>query len=200
SRPQDAHEAGPCMLGPMAVLAVCCTAIGLAPQSIAFIFEQAVKIWAPALSVTIVPLNEAAPLAWLSAMGLGLLGLLAMGGLLLRKRLRSAGFATAPTWGCGYAAPPSRMQYTSSSFAQMLVDLFAWARRPGRRQPQDLPLFPSATKFHTEVPDAVLDAAVLPAFRRSASVLSWFRVLQQGSIQAYILYIVIALIVLFLWR
>ena len=195
-----ANESGPCMIAPMAVLAGCCLFIGLAPQSIAFIFEEAVRAWAPALPAKTVPLKELAPLNWLSGMGLGLLALLALGGLLLRQRLRAGGFESGPTWGCGYARPTPRMQYTSSSFAQMLVDLFAWALRPREHQPAALPVFPTATKFHSEVPDAVLDEAVAPAFRRGASVLAWFRVLQQGSIQAYILYIVIALIVLFMWR
>ena len=46
----------------------------------------------------------------------------------------------------------------------------------------------------------VLDDAVLPAFRYGAWLFSWFRVVQQGSIQTYLLYIFIALIALLLWR
>jgi hypothetical protein len=50
------------------------------------------------------------------------------------------------------------------------------------------------------VPDAVLDDAVLPAFRLGAQLFSWFRVFQQGSIQTYLLYIFLALLGLLLWR
>jgi hydrogenase-4 component B len=92
------------------------------------------------------------------------------------------------------------MQYTSSSFAQLLVGLFAWALRPRSRRPTGLPLFPQKAAFQSEVPDTVLDEAVLPAFRFGGWLFSWFRVLQQGSIQTYLLYIFIALIVLLLWR
>ena len=49
-------------------------------------------------------------------------------------------------------------------------------------------------------PDAVLDGAVLPAFRLGAWLLSWLRVVQLGSIQAYLLYIFLALLALLLWR
>ncbi len=93
-----------------------------------------------------------------------------------------------------------RMQYTSSSFAQMLVGLFGWALRPRTRRPKDLPLFPQKTEFHSEVPDTVLDEAVLPTFRFAAWLFSWLRVFQQGSIQTYVLYIFLALIALLLWR
>jgi hydrogenase-4 component B len=92
------------------------------------------------------------------------------------------------------------MQYTSSSFAQMLVELFRWPLRPRTHQPKDLPLFPTKAEFHSTVPDAVLDEAVLPAFGFGAWLFSWFRVFQQGNIQAYLLYIFLVLIALLLWR
>jgi hydrogenase-4 component B len=92
------------------------------------------------------------------------------------------------------------MQYTSSSFAQMLVGLFAWALRPRTRRPQNLHLFPRKAEFYSEVPDPVLDEAMLPAFGLGAWLFSWFRVLQQGSIQTYLLYIFLTLIALLLWR
>jgi hydrogenase-4 component B len=92
------------------------------------------------------------------------------------------------------------MQYTSSSFAQILVGLFGWVLRPRVHRPKNLPLFPKASEFHSETPDAVLDDAVLPAFTFSAWLLSWFRVFQRGSIQAYLLYLFLILIVLLLWR
>ena len=104
------------------------------------------------------------------------------------------------TWGCGYVAPTARMQYTSSSFAQMLVALFARVLRPSTRRPAVVGLFPQPTDFHSDVPDTVLDGAVLPAFRCGAWLFSWCRVFHQGSIQTYFLYIFIALIVLLLWR
>ena len=71
--------------------------------------------------------------------------------------------------------------------------------RPQRRQPADLPLFPGPATFHSEVPDVVLEEGVLPAIRWTAWLCGWFRVFQQGSIQAYLLYIVLTLLVLLFW-
>jgi hypothetical protein len=92
------------------------------------------------------------------------------------------------------------MQYTSSSFAQMLVAMFAWVLRPRSRGPGRLPLFPREAGFESAVPDAVLDELVLPAFRAGGWLFSRFRVFQQGNVQVYLLYIFLALIVLLLWR
>ena len=70
----------------------------------------------------------------------------------------------------------------------------------GRTGQNELPLFPRKADFHSEVPDAVLDEAVLPSFHFTAWLFSVFRVFQQGNIQAYLLYIFLALIILLLWR
>jgi hypothetical protein len=47
---------------------------------------------------------------------------------------------------------------------------------------------------------AVSYVVVLPTFRFTAWLFSWCRVLQQGNIQIYLLYIFLALIALLLWR
>jgi hydrogenase-4 component B len=196
----QAHESGPTMIGPLAALAACCLFIGLAPQCVVPVLGSAVAAWAPEVGDAGARLAALAPLAWISAMGLALAAALALTGGLLWLRLRAAPRATGPTWGCGYIAPTPRMQYTASSFAQMLVGLFGWALRPRMRRPADLGLFPHQTHFHSTVPDAVLDEAMLPAFRGGAWLFSWFRVLQRGSVQTYLLYIFLALLGMLLWR
>jgi hypothetical protein len=50
------------------------------------------------------------------------------------------------------------------------------------------------------VPDTVLDEAVLPAFHFGAWLFSLLRAFQRGNVQAYLLYIFLALIALLLWR
>lgn len=197
---QHVRESPASMLGPLGVLVACCFLIGLAPVLVTPLLAQAVSSWAPDLSDAGPQLARLAPLAWITIMGLLLLLGLVLGGVVLWLRLRGSVVEEGPTWGCGYAAPTSRMQYTSSSFAQMLVGLFGWALRPRIRKPGNLPLFPQKRDFHSEVPDTVLDEAVLPTFRFGARFLSWFRVFQQGSIQTYLLYIFVALIALLLWR
>ena len=82
----------------------------------------------------------------------------------------------------------------------LLVGLFAWALRPRTEVPQVRGLFPGPAHFHSEVHDTVLDRATLPAVRFLAGLLARLRVLQQGSVQVYVLYVFLALIGLLLWR
>jgi hydrogenase-4 component B len=197
---RHAHESPPTMVGPMGVLVGCCFLIGLAPMLVAPILGAAVSAWDPAMKDAGSRLVVLAPLGRITVMNLILIVAVLLASVVLRWRLRHGLVEKAATWGCGYAAPTPRMQYTSSSFAEMLVGLFGWALRPRSRRPSDLPLFPAKTDFHSHVPDTVLDEAVLPALRFMVWLFSWFRVFQRGSIQTYLLYIFIALIALLLWR
>jgi hydrogenase-4 component B len=197
---RHAHEAPLSMLAPMSVLVACCFLIGFAPLLVAPILVSGISAWAPSLNDPGARLVSLAPLNWITTMGMLLVAALMFAGSLLRFQVARASVASGATWGCGYLAPTPRMQYTSSSFAQMLVGMFAWVLRPRTHGPGELPLFPRQADFHSEVPDAVLDEAVLPSFHFTAWLFSAFRVFQQGNIQAYLLYIFLVLIILLLWR
>ena len=194
------HEAPRVMLVPMTALAILCGLLGLAPVLFVPLIGAGVSAWAPGVGNATGQLHELVPLGWLSTMGGVLITGMLLGGLVLWVQLRIHGSTSGATWGCGYAAPTSRMQYTSSSFTRMLVNLFGWALRPKTIRPRGLPLFPPPSEFRSDVGDTVLDEAVLPAFAWGAGAFSRLRVFQQGSVQAYLLYIFIALIALLLWR
>jgi hydrogenase-4 component B len=197
---EPARESPMAMTGPMATLAGCCIFIGVAPSIVAPVFSAAARGYAPELGEAL-DLSTLAPLQWISKAAMVLLVGLLVGSAALWLRLRQGVVLKASTWGCGYVAASPRMQYTASSFAQMLVGLFGWALRPRSRTPTNLPLFPAKSSFHSEVPDAVLDEAVRPAFRFGAWLFARSRVVfQQGSVQGYLLYIFLALIALLLWR
>ncbi len=197
---EHAHESPLSMLAPMGILVISCFSIGLAPRLIVPILAQAVSAWAPSVTDAGGRLGTLAPLGWISVMGLLLIASVSLIGALLRLRLQANVVAEGTTWGCGYVKPTARMQYTSSSFAQMLVGLFAWALRPRTHEPRVVSAFPKSSNFHSHVADPVLDEAALPSFRFWTWLFTQFRVFQRGSIQAYLLYIFLALIALLLWR
>jgi len=87
------------------------------------------------------------------------------------------------------------MQYSSSSFAETLVGLFRWALQPTVRRPNLEGPFPRDTDFETHIEDTVLHKAVLPTSRTAAWLFAWGRYLQSGSLQAYLMYILIVLVV-----
>jgi hydrogenase-4 component B len=192
-------EAGVLVVAPMIVLAGCCLVIGAMPPLVSPVLTSAVESWGRFPPSTF-DLLQVAPLGWLGVVNLLLLAAAVAGWMVMRNRISGGTTAEAPTWGCGYNFPNSRMQYTSSSFAQMLIAMFAWALRPKQQMPGDLPIFPGPTKVHVEVPDVVLDRGLTPAFRALARFFGWLRVLQQGSVQAYLVYIFLTVLAFFIWQ
>ncbi len=197
-RGDHAHDPGAAMLAPMGVLGVACAAIGLWPSGVAPAFERAVAAFSSEVAVASGSLEDLAPLRILSVTGAALLALGAVAAALLRRSTSRARAASGPTWDCGYAAPSPRMQYTASSFAQTLVDLFAWALRPVVHPPRVGGLFPQPATFHSHVPDTVLDRAVLPLSRAGARVARWFRWVQHGNVHLYLVYVLSTLVILIL--
>jgi hydrogenase-4 component B len=193
------HEAGPAMLAPMGVLAGCCLLIGLFPHLLARTLELAAGAAAPGLVTSGLRLADHASLTMVSLMAVLLVLLLGVVALLYRRRLGTSPVTTAETWGCGYLAPTPRMQYTSSSFAAMLVSLFGGLLRPHVRQPVIDSHFPRVATFRSHIPEAVLDLVFLPALRSADERLSLLRKLQNGKLPLYILYIVVTLVVLMVW-
>ena len=104
-----------------------------------------------------------------------------------------------PTWDCGYAAASPRLQYSASSFAEIVTARFAWALRPHEHRPRIDAFFPADARFQSHVDDTVLDRLLRPAGRVSLALSAWFRSLPQGQLQRYIVYILAVLVPLLVW-
>jgi len=190
-----AREAPPVMLVAMALLALACGVLGVAPQLAVPCLEAAIRSFDPGLAPR---LRDAAPFGSISIAAAGLLvSVVAMAAWARWRRLRYA--PRTVTWDCGYAAPSPRMQYTSSSFAAGLVGLFRWALRPQLEAPHfGAGPFPLPAGLHTELPDPVLDRLTLPAARWLVHASTWFRWVQRGRVHSYVFYILVAILVGFL--
>jgi hypothetical protein len=93
----------------------------------------------------------------------------------------------------------SRLQYSGSSFADLVTSRFAWALRPQERRPVIDRLFPAQAGFDSHVGDSVLELILRPAARFALAITAWFRSLPQGQLQRYILYILAVLVPLLVW-
>ncbi len=192
-----AHEAGRTMRGALIAGAIGCAAVGLLP-AVAFALVRPVV--ESVLGARIAPgtLGSALPAlsrAAVTLVGVGI-GLTALRGLLLRGRDVRA----APTWGCGYESPSPRMQYTSGSFAQPLVEPLSFllphsVQRTGPTGP-----FPTAATFREQVGDAAGERLLVPAARRLLRLLGRVRVIQHGRLHLYLVYILVTLIALLVWQ
>jgi hydrogenase-4 component B len=190
-----AHDAAPSMRWPMAALLGACAWIGLLPATLAPLLQAAAATWAP-LAGAVSLVAPLAPLPLVGAAGWGLLLLFILLGGWLRGRTRHAP-RDVSTWGCGYLAPTPRMQYSASSFADLLVSQFRFGLWTERHGGKVRGLFPIAGAFASHTPDAVLDRALLPGFRKLAQGCCWLRArVQNGLIPTYLLYVALTVLLL----
>lgn len=196
---RDAHEAGRAMRAPMAFLALLCAFIGLFPLAVARLLEGAAFTWQPALALGGNRLATIVPLGWITVLGCVLLGIVGLLAVVFRGQLKASPVGETGTWDCGYAAPTPRMQYSASSFAEMLVKLFGGVLRPHRERPEISGFFSRVPRFATHVPETVLELIYLPFLRWADEKLSVVRRLQHGQLHLYILYTFITLVTLLIW-
>lgn len=196
---RQAHDPHAAMLLPIAALALGCVALGILPVLAVPLLARAIGCWTATPNTCGLSIAALAPLSRVSVMALSLCGLLMAATLSWAALSRLRTIRKACTWDCGYARPTARMQYTGSSFAQMLVGLFSFIIWPKRYEPQVAGTLPHATRFGSVTPDTVLDRLVTPVFDLAGRLLPRLRVLQQGQTQYYVLYVLVAVIVLLWW-
>jgi hydrogenase-4 component B len=194
--PQRGEESPWSMAVPMRVLAGLCFLIGLAPVVVVLYLERSTNDWQLAAPLAMPGMQELAPVFPLMLLGVVLTAAALVFFAVLWRRKPLADAAQIGTWDCGYIAPTGRMQYTASSFAQMLVGLFAWALTPQMSKTRCEGYWPKGVSFQSHVPDTILDRLVRPAFHYAADLFSHVRVLQQGRAQLYLVYIVVTLLTL----
>jgi hydrogenase-4 component B len=189
-----ARESPLSMRLPMAVLATGCAIIGLLPVLLTPILDNVIASWRLDSNSVPLSLRTIAPLEAVSVMSISLVALIAAMAMGLGFRNRVSRYVG--TWDCGYACLTGRIQYTASSFAQMIVAIFGWVLRPRVHRPHIEGLFPEPTKMHSHVDDVVLDRILLPAGHRIEQWFGWFHRFQQGIVQHYVFYILITVILM----
>ena len=188
------REAPSSMLLPMALLALVCLLIGLAPGLLATALDNAVlgyQGFPPAQGA-----GELVPFGWVSMLGVGLLAVSALCALLLSRRARSLPFAVSGTWRCGYLPAEPRMQYSASSFGATLVSWFRGVLRPEQHREEVSGLFPGPAGFGSHLPETVLERIYLPLLEYLYLKTAPFRRMQHGKLNIYISYTFITLVAL----
>jgi len=202
----NAHEAGwPMRIG-MAVLALGCPVLAVLTVPVLSAISGALAGLGglPAASTTFhlgVTLETPQALARISPVLLMAVLAAAMAGVWLAGRLLSRSRRRVDdTWGCGRIAQTSRMEYTSTAFAEPLRRIFGELYRPTDDltvtvQP-DSPYHIRGISFRTQLHPWFERGLYDPLFRATTMVAGRVRALQSGSINAYLTYIVLVLVVL----
>jgi hydrogenase-4 component B len=199
-RAAGAVEVPASMLVPMLILAAACLALGLGAPLVAAAARApvALLLW-PAAGSGAWP-AVVAPLAGAAAVGGALLALLALAAVVRRLAFGRKKVRRDVTWDCGYVAPTARMQYTAASFAQAATDAFRpmLGGRSRLRRPQGV--LAEAASLEVAAEDPFLTRLFNPLFTAVAWAASRMRWLQQATIQVYILYIAVTVLVLLVWK
>jgi hypothetical protein len=91
------------------------------------------------------------------------------------------------------------LQYTASSFGGLLVGLFGWAVAGDRTPHGPLTRFPAPFAFASRPRERLLAGLIVPFLERMARRFARVRILQQGRLQVYLLYILGVLLVGIAW-
>jgi len=184
---------------PMMLLAAACVALGL-------LGPLAIKIMQPVVGTVLGDTHAGEILVashYLMYVTTGAIALIVLLAVLAGFRsflLSQRTIGSAVTWDCAYAAPSARMQYTASSFAQPIIDLFRFFLRTKKHITIPEAYFPAAANLETHTSDLGRDRIYKPLFTGIEMFFLQLKFLQEGRIQVYVLYIVVTLLILLVWN
>ncbi len=202
----NAHEAGWAMRTGMILLALACpvlavltvpvlAAIGGALGGIGGLPAASTTFSLGVILETPQALARMSPVAIMAVLAAAAIGVWLATGLVSRGSRR-----IDDTWGCGRIGQTSRMEYTSTAFAEPLRRIFGELYRPTDDltvteqpgSPYHIRRITYRTQLHPWFERGVYD----PLVRATQAAASRVRALQSGSINAYLAYIVLVLVVL----
>ena len=116
---------------------------------------------------------------------------------------RQAAVRRVPTWGCG-GQLTARTEYTATAFSKPLMMIFRAVYRPTRAVEalsEISPYFPHEVRYRSEIEPTFERHVYGPVIRAVLRVATGMRVLQAGSLHAYLAYVIalVVSLVLFVW-
>lgn len=183
------HEKGGNVL-PLYLIAAAIVAIGLFPFILAIPLAKTIALYLPAGTAESY-LQIQKLLGNLMQVGWYSLGFVALSAViyLLRTRLVSQRRQSAgPTWGCGYTGNTAKMQYTASSFIRTYRKLAEPVLFIKKHKKDAAGLYPDRIEQETHPGDWIETLLIDKPILLSRKFLRRFGFLQNGNIQAYILY------------
>ena len=213
--PRSEAAAGACeapavMLAPQALLAVLCGVLGLLPGYVLRVLGRALTSL-PGLSPQATGVgaglamasgdgrfDHVVPLWFAAVLGCGV----ALAGVLF---LRAVAARRVPTWGCG-GELSAQTEYTATAFSKPLMMIFRAVYRP-TRQVESLagisPYFPHEVRYSAHIEPTFERYFYGPLLRLVLRIAGGMRVLQAGSLHAYLAYVTALVVWLVLrtwWR
>jgi len=204
----DARESPTSMLVPQAALVVACVGLGLFPGLVLRLLDGALASLhglRPATTLArgvFVMTSGVETFDHVTPVALALAMLFAIGGATL---LTARGHATrrVPTWGCG-GELDARTEYTATAFSKPLMMIFGGVYRP-TREVETLagasPYFPHGVRYRSEIEPTFERYVYRPMIGAVMNVATAMKVMQAGSLHAYLAYVIVLVVslVLMVW-
>jgi len=206
---EHAEEAPLSMRAGMALLALACVALGLAPFAVVPMmsrmlaglgglpdtraeFARNLSLAAPNGSSLMSPTLVAA----------GLLIILCLAPLVMLLLRVNRKLRVSESWGCGRIGQTPRMEYTATAFAEPLRRVFAELYRPTKELTIDFhpesKYFVQSIEYRSEITPWFEKYLYDPCLWFVRLIAAVVRRLQSGSLSAYLVYVAIALLILLL--
>jgi hydrogenase-4 component B len=202
---EKAHESPWVMLAPQAFLALACLFLGLFPG---FVLDALGSVAASLPGVRPAPEMVRGVFAIAPGPGhfdhvapaiLALTVLLALGVAALLSLFAGFRVRRAPTWGCG-GELTARTEYTATAFSKPLMMIFSAIYRPTREvQTVGEAYFPKEVTYRAEIEPTFERYFYGPLTRGVLAVAERLKVIQAGSLHAYLAYVLLLGIALLLW-
>jgi len=190
------------MLFPQYMILAVMLSIGLFPQIYFSVVLKTIALFLPAISVlTVSTVNPAidviSVIGRYSFMFIGVMLLVYLIRVWITSK-REKVFNS--TWGCAYVAPNTRMQYTGKSFSKTLGKLFNFIIIEDKKY-NEKPLsatFPQTTKHSSHYIDFFETRIINGLVKKLVYSMNYFQFVQNGKTQAYVLYGVFFILLIFL--
>jgi hydrogenase-4 component B len=206
-----AHEASPTMVVGMGVLTAACVFLGLFPTAFLRLLEPVTQqLIGQPLPTYLVrgdgwvlgntqELGGTVSTVGIALMGICLLPIPLVLWLLFGRRARTR---IGPTWDCGLRGLTPQMEYTATGFSKPIRMIFKALFRPRREVQREYdysPYFAKTLRFESHIEEAFVTRLYRPLNRGILRLSRRMRGLQAGSIQAYLIYIFITLLLLLIF-
>lgn len=187
---------------PQYFIVIIMLSIGMFPQYYFSIVNQIVLRFIPAASSAhiLMPSSLINSISSIGKFSMLFILLLILIFLVRNSFSRKRTIAKGLTWGCGYAVPTSRMQYTGKSFSKSLGKLlnFIILEKKKYKEISASEIFPAERKHSSHYNDFFVTRIFNGIVDRLLYSMNYFQFIQNGKIQLYILYGVFFIVVVFL--
>ncbi len=196
----DVKEASLRVLLPQYVTLVAMIVVVVFAPFLFRLFEQMLGHWGHSIPVGNIMQSTSAAIVSVSGYSALFIGIVGAMWLIRKKAIRHKSQTLHPTWTCAYNMPNTRLQYTGKSFSKSLGKVFNFIVIEKKNHPASAraTLFPKRRKYSSFYLDFVEVRLVDTITRQLIYVFNYFKFIQNGHTQSYVLYGIVFILAIFL--